>query len=72
MISWRWPILVLLPVLMPGCKTGGEGQPTSAPSEIRALLDQQVKDWNEGSIERFMRGYERSAMTRFASGDEIR
>ena len=38
---------------------------------IRAVLDQQVKDWNEGSIEKFMRGYAPSNTTRFASGGDV-
>ena len=40
-------------------------------SAVRAVLDQQVKDWNAGDIEKFMRGYERSEKTRFASGGNI-
>ncbi len=44
----------------------------SVAAGVRALLEQQVKDWNEGSIERFMRGYAQSDATRFASGGEVR
>lgn len=40
-------------------------------SAVRAVLDQQVKDWNAGDIEKFMRGYDRSEKTRFASGGNI-
>ena len=40
-------------------------------SAVRAVLDQQVKDWNTGDIEKFMRGYNRSEKTRFASGGNI-
>jgi len=40
-------------------------------SAVRAVLAQQVKDWNAGDIEKFMRGYERSEKTRFASGGNI-
>lgn len=35
------------------------------------MLDEQVKDWNEGSIEKFMRAYQRADTTRFASGGDI-
>jgi ketosteroid isomerase-like protein len=35
------------------------------------VLDQQVKDWNAGDIGKFMRGYDRSEKTRFASGGNI-
>lgn len=40
-------------------------------SAVRALLQQQEKDWNEGNIERFMQGYLKSDQTRFASGGTI-
>src|SRR5262245_17923615 len=40
-------------------------------SAVRAVLDQQVKDWNAGDIEKFMRGYDHSQNTRFASGGNI-
>ena len=40
-------------------------------SAVRAVLDQQVKDWNAGDIGKFMRGYDRSDKTRFASGGNI-
>jgi hypothetical protein len=38
---------------------------------VRAILDQQVRDWNEGKIDKFMRGYAQAASTRFASGAEV-
>ena len=38
---------------------------------VQAVLDQQVKDWNAGDIDKFMRGYERSEKTRFASGGNL-
>jgi len=44
---------------------------TAIQSAVRAVLDQQVKDWNAGDIEKFMRGYDRSEKTRFASGGNI-
>jgi ketosteroid isomerase-like protein len=44
----------------------------SIKAAVRAVLDQQVKDWNDGSIEKFMRGYAKSDTTRFASDGEIR
>ncbi len=44
---------------------------TAIQSAVRAVLDQQVKDWNAGDIEKFMRGYDRSDKTRFASGGNI-
>ena len=44
---------------------------TAIQAAVRAVLDEQVKDWNAGNIERFMRGYHQSATTRFASGDNV-
>ena len=52
-------------------------QSQGAPGEqaiktrIQAVLDEQVKDWNEGNIEKFMRGYHRADTTRFVSGGDI-
>ena len=44
---------------------------TAIQAGVRAVLDQQVKDWNTGDIASFMRGYDRSDKTRFASGGNI-
>ena len=44
---------------------------TASQAAVRAVLDEQVKDWNAGNIERFMRGYHQSATTRFASGGNV-
>jgi len=44
---------------------------TATQAAVRAVLDEQVKDWNAGNIERFMRGYHQSATTRFASGGNV-
>lgn len=38
---------------------------------VRSVLVQQEKDWNDGNIEKFMRGYLRSDQTRFASGGNV-
>jgi ketosteroid isomerase-like protein len=38
---------------------------------VRAILEQQVKDWNDGNVDRFMRAYAQSASTRFASGADV-
>jgi ketosteroid isomerase-like protein len=38
---------------------------------VRTILDQQVTDWNDGQIDRFMRGYSQAASTRFASGADV-
>ena len=49
----------------------GAADTAAVQSAIQSVLDQQVKDWNAGDIEKFMRGYERSEKTRFASGGNI-
>jgi hypothetical protein len=41
-------------------------------AEIRALLMQQQRDWNEGDIRSFMEGYVKSDSLRFASGGTVR
>src|SRR5882672_5250442 len=49
----------------------GAADTAAIQSAVRAVLDQQVKDWNAGDIGKFMRGYERSEKTRFASGGNV-
>lgn len=44
---------------------------TAIQAAVRAVLDQQESDWNAGNIERFMRGYDQSSTTRFASGGNV-
>jgi ketosteroid isomerase-like protein len=51
--------------------SGSAADTTAIQSAVRAVLDQQVKDWNAGDIGKFMRGYEHSGKTRFASGGNV-
>lgn len=44
----------------------------SGTDEIRAVLDQQVKDWNRGDIAAFMQGYDRSPELTFAGQSGVR
>ena len=39
--------------------------------EILDVMAEQIKAWNDGSVEGFMEGYWNSENLRFASGDEI-
>lgn len=39
--------------------------------EIRAVLDEQVAEWNNGNIDRFMEGYVKRDSVRFASNGTI-
>jgi ketosteroid isomerase-like protein len=61
-------LLTLLGVT--GCATSRRPARPAEP-EVRAVLDQQARDWNEGRIVRFMRGYARRDDIRFASGGEV-
>jgi uncharacterized protein (TIGR02246 family) len=47
--------------------SGGE----KAKNEVRAVMDAQVKAWNEGSVEGFMAGYWKSENLIFVSGDSV-
>jgi ketosteroid isomerase-like protein len=57
--------------LSAGCRTAVPASSSNASAEIRSVLEQQARDWNDGSIERFMRGYARADATRFASGGDV-
>lgn len=63
-----WPLFT-------GCVSSGVGKPKADPggaeAAIRGVLAAQVEGWNQGSIDDFMRGYEVSPDTRFASGGDV-
>ncbi len=42
-----------------------------AERQIRAVLERQVRAWNDGDLERFMRGYWKNDSTIFASGGNV-
>jgi ketosteroid isomerase-like protein len=65
-----WLLLVPVAFSLAGCQTTGSGT-TNSETEIRAVIDQQARDWNDGSIERFMRGYAKRDDIRFASGGDL-
>ena len=55
-----------------GCATVGESKKfPRAEEELRAVLEQQARDWNAGNVQAFMRGYAKSDSTRFASGGDV-
>ncbi len=60
-----------LALLFIACQSQGAPDEQAIKSSVQAVLIEQVKDWNEGSIEKFMRGYHRADTTRFASGGDI-
>lgn len=43
----------------------------SAEAQVRAVLEQQVREWNEGNLAGFMETYAKSERIRFASGGDI-
>ena len=71
MKTWHWIISISLGLVLSGCATARPGDPAAIRLAIRAVLDQQVKDWNHGNVEQFMRGYQQGETTRFASGANI-
>ena len=64
--------LLLIPAIcvLAGCRTPAS-RAGNAEAEIRAVLAQQARDWNDGSIERFMQGYAKRDDIRFASGGDL-
>jgi ketosteroid isomerase-like protein len=64
-------IVAALALLFIAYQSQGAPGEHAIKTSVQAVLDEQVKDWNEGSIERFMRGYHRAETTRFASGGDI-
>jgi ketosteroid isomerase-like protein len=70
--------LVVLMVGLIGCAVQQLAAPVfaqknspSAESEIRAMLDAQVTDWNRGDIEGFMAGYWKSDKTTFLGSGNV-
>jgi ketosteroid isomerase-like protein len=60
----------LAAALVTGCQTSGHGS-HGTEAEVRAVLEQQVRNWNAGNLASFMEIYARSDRTRFASGGDI-
>ena len=57
-------------ILVAGCQTARVSE-AGADAEVRAVLDQQARDWNAGDLAGFMKFYAHSEQTRFASGGDI-
>lgn len=62
--------LILLALLPGGCRTARCASSGVEP-QVRAVLEQQVRDWNAGNLDGFMQTYAKSERTRFASGGDI-
>ena len=64
------PACVMIVLLITSCSSP-RGTNASDETAIRVVLEQQARDWNDGSIERFMRGYAKRDDIRFASGGSV-
>ena len=69
-MKYLLPILAFA-LLGVGCRHLPPSPDNHIGTEIRAVLDQQMADWNAGDIKGFMRGYAKSESTRFASGNDV-
>jgi len=70
--SGAWPgfALVVSLWLLAGCVTPNRPSAT-AEADVRAVLEQQVREWNAGNLAGFMDTYARSDQTHFASGGDL-
>jgi len=57
-------------LLLSGCRTSRPNA-SSLETEVRGVLEQQVREWNAGNLAGFMETYRKSDRTRFASGGDI-
>ena len=48
-----------------------EAEKTKIRGEIHEVLLKQQQDWNEGSVEKYIDGYDKSDSVRFASGGSV-
>jgi len=53
------------------CQQMGTMDTEKIKNEILAVVDDQMRYWNEGDIEKYMVGYDRSDSLRFASGGKV-
>ena len=58
-------------LLFPSCHDMVSKDKHEIENAIKAVLDEQVRDWNKGDIEKYMAGYYRSDWLRFASGGDV-
>jgi ketosteroid isomerase-like protein len=57
--------------LAAGCQPSMQLDHEMIQMVVKSMLEQQVRDWNEGQIDRFMRAYAQGDSTRFASGGDV-
>jgi ketosteroid isomerase-like protein len=67
-----WPfILAGFVAALMACRPAGKVDVETVSIIVRTILEQQVRDWNEGKVDKFMRGYAQADSTRFASGGDV-
>lgn len=64
-------VTVLVIVFPAVARTLGLSTPAADESQIRAVLDAQVKAWNNADLDGFMDGYWRDERLTFMSGDKV-
>ena len=64
-------LILLLISLVLSCHSAPPTDRAKIEREIRIVLSEQVRYWNEGDIEKYMAGYDRSDSLRFASGGKV-
>ena len=62
--------IVFAALITTGCATTTP-RSASVESEVRAVLEQQAREWNVGNLAGFIETYAKSERTRFASGGDI-
>jgi uncharacterized protein (TIGR02246 family) len=63
--------LILAALAVSGCTVWTKRDDVESKRAIKAVLDAQVKAWNEGDLNAFMETYWRSDNLRFASGGTV-
>ena len=71
MLSWGVCLILVLCSLLISHQGAAAADTTDTKGAIEAVLDEQVQGWNEGDIEKYMIGYDRSDSLRFASGGNV-
>lgn len=61
----------MLMIVAAGCASPHGGGAVDDSAAVRAVLEQQVREWNAGHLAGFMETYARSEATRFASGGSV-
>lgn len=64
-------LMLILSLLFSSCQKKVSTDRSEIETAIEAVLDEQVRDWNEGDIEKFMASYYHSDSLRFASGGQV-